>query len=236
MLKVRDLSVSYSRLRVLHKVSLDLPEGKILALIGSNGAGKSTFLNALSGIVPMESGGIAFDGQSRKFSAPYRIARSGLIQVPEGRQVIAPLTVMDNLRLGSIAAQGRTGGLGGLDYVFSVFPLLAERREQLAGTMSGGQQQMLAIGRALMGYPRLLLLDEPSLGLAPVIIAEVFAALRRLNHEGMTILLVEQNARLALDTAHLAAVLDNGRIVQTGTANEMSRDPGIADHYFGTAA
>ncbi len=234
MLQVRNLCVAYNRLRVLHDVSLDLPAGRMLALIGANGAGKSTLLNALSGIVPRETGDIVFDGAARRHDAAYRIARSGLIQVPEGRQVIAPLTVLDNLLLGTMAAGGRRGGR--LDYVYSVFPLLAERRTQLAGTMSGGQQQMLAIGRALMGNPRVLLLDEPSLGLAPVIVAEVFAALRKLNDEGMTILLVEQNAKLALETAHLAAVLDHGRIVQAGAAADLARDPRIIDHYFGTAA
>ncbi len=236
MLQVRNLCVAYNRLRVLHDVGLDLPAGRMLALIGANGAGKSTLLNALSGIVPRESGEIVLDGQARRHDTAYRIARSGLIQVPEGRQVIAPLTVLDNLLLGTMASGGRGGGRARLDYVYSIFPLLAERRGQLAGTMSGGQQQMLAIGRALMGNPRVLLLDEPSLGLAPVIVAEVFAALRKLNDEGMTILLVEQNAKLALETAHLAAVLDHGRIVQAGVAADLARDPRIIDHYFGTAA
>jgi branched-chain amino acid transport system ATP-binding protein len=156
-----------------------------------------------------------------------------VIQVPEGRRVIAPMTVYENLELGREASGGRGAFEADLKRVYDLFPILAERRAQLSGTLSGGQQQMLAIGRALMGRPRVLLLDEPSLGLAPVIVADVFRALRRLNETGMTILLVEQNARLALQTAHRAAVLEQGRIVQQGPASELAKDPVIADHYFG---
>jgi branched-chain amino acid transport system ATP-binding protein len=160
----------------------------------------------------------------------------GVIQVPEGRRVIAPLSVLENLQLGREAAASRGDAKADLQRVYDLFPILAERRDQLSGTLSGGQQQMLAIGRALMGRPKILLLDEPSLGLAPVVVADVFRALERLNAEGMTLLLVEQNARLALQTAHHAAVLEQGRIVQQGVARDLANDPVIADHYFGQAA
>jgi len=233
MLGVKNLSVSYSGIHALRRVSLQVEEGQIFALIGPNGAGKSTLLNAVCGIVPAVSGDIYLDGQAIGGMAAYKRARAGLVQVPEGRWVIAPLTVAENLELGRQAAYSRGSSASDLEYVHDLFPVLAERRSQLAGSLSGGQQQMLAIGRALMGKPKVLLLDEPSLGLAPVIVQEVFEALVRLNKAGMTILLVEQNAKLALKTAHAAAVLEQGRIVHQGIASELAEDPAIADHYFG---
>lgn len=236
MLKIDSLSVSYKGIRALRDVSIDVSQGEIFALIGPNGAGKSTLLNAISGIVRASEGSVSLDGEQILGRPAHRIARAGIIQVPEGRQVIAPLTVADNLELGRQASGTRGSDRNDLDKVFDLFPILAERREQLAGSMSGGQQQMLAIGRALMGRPRVLLLDEPSLGLAPVVVAEVFAALRRLNQAGMTLLLIEQNAKLALDTAHRAAVLEQGRVVHRGLAAELASDPVVADHYFGRAA
>jgi branched-chain amino acid transport system ATP-binding protein len=235
MLTIENLSVSYKGIRALRGASIHVNKGEIFALIGPNGAGKSTLLNAASGIVPIAQGSIQLEGEIISGRAAHLIARSGLIQVPEGRRVIGPLTVAENLQLGRQAAGIRGSDASDLDQVHSLFPILAERRNQLAGLLSGGQQQMLAIGRALMGRPRVLLLDEPSLGLAPVIIREVFDALIRLNKEGLTILLVEQNARLALETAANAAVIEQGRIVHQGEASALANDPVVADHYFGRA-
>ncbi len=235
MLTIENLTVAYKGIMALRGVSLSVAKGEIFALIGPNGAGKSTMLNAASGIVPIMSGRILFDGEPIQGRPAHLIARAGLIQVPEGRRVISPLTVAENLALGREAAGSRRSKESDIDEVFELFPILAERRNQLSGQLSGGQQQMLAIGRALMGKPRILLLDEPSLGLAPVIVREVFDALVRLNRGGLTILLVEQNAKLALQTAHNAAVIEQGRIVHQGAAADLIDDPVVADHYFGRA-
>ncbi|MEX0407429.1 ABC transporter ATP-binding protein [Aquibium sp. LZ166] len=235
MLTIENLAVAYKGIMALRGVSLSVAKGEIFTLIGPNGAGKSTMLNAASGIVPAMSGRILFDGEPIQGRAAHLIARAGLIQVPEGRRVISPLTVAENLALGREAAGRRGSEASDIDEVYELFPILAERRNQLSGQLSGGQQQMLAIGRALMGKPRILLLDEPSLGLAPVIVREVFDALIRLNRGGLTILLVEQNAKLALQTAHNAAVIEQGRIVHQGAASDLIDDPVVADHYFGRA-
>jgi branched-chain amino acid transport system ATP-binding protein len=236
VLTVENLSVAYSGIRALRGVSLSVEKGEIFALIGPNGAGKSTLLNTASGLVPAAEGRVVLEGERITGRSAHAIARSGLIQVPEGRRVIAPLSVRENLELGRQAAGSRGSDASDLDAVHALFPILAERRDQLAGSLSGGQQQMLAIGRALMGRPRVLLLDEPSLGLAPVIIREVFDALIKLNRQGLTILLVEQNAKLALETANRAAVIEQGRIVHHGEAAALLNDPVVADHYFGRAA
>ncbi|MDR5651244.1 ABC transporter ATP-binding protein [Ruixingdingia sedimenti] len=236
MLTVENLAVSYKGIQALRGVSLKVTQGEIFALIGPNGAGKSTLLNAISGIVSTQSGTVSLEGETLTGKSAHAIARRGVIQVPEGRRVIAPLTVRENLELGRQASGRRGTSDEDLDRVHDLFPILAERKNQLAGLLSGGQQQMLAIGRALMGRPRVLLLDEPSLGLAPVIIREVFDALIRLNREGMTIFLIEQNARLALETAHDAAIIEQGRIVHRGAAKALADDPVVADHYFGRAA
>ncbi len=235
-LAIDRLEVHYQGITALRGVSLQIKQGEIFTLIGPNGAGKSSLVNAVTGIVP-STGSIEFGGREFNRLPSYQRARLGVIQVPEGRRVIAPLSVLENLMLGREALGARKGDVqADLERVFSLFPILAERRAQLSGTLSGGQQQMLAIGRALMGHPRVLLLDEPSLGLAPVIIADVFRAIRRLNEEGMTIFLVEQNARLALETAHRAAVLEQGRIVKQGEADVLAHDPEVEEHYFGQAA
>jgi branched-chain amino acid transport system ATP-binding protein len=235
-LSIEKLEVHYQGITALRGVSLQIRQGEIFALIGPNGAGKSSLVNAVTGIVP-STGHITFDNTDISNLPAYQRSRRGVIQVPEGRRVIAPLSVFENLLLGCEARGNRKGDLqADLDRVFELFPILAERRGQLSGTLSGGQQQMLAIGRALMGRPRVLLLDEPSLGLAPVIIADVFRAIRQLNSEGMTIFLVEQNARLALETAHRAAVLEQGRIVKQGDADDLAHDPEVEEHYFGQAA
>jgi branched-chain amino acid transport system ATP-binding protein len=233
-LKVTGLEVHYRGITALRGVTLTVPRGEILALIGPNGAGKSSLVNAICGIAP-SSGAIMFEDRPLEAVAAHRRARAGVIQVPEGRRVIAPMSVLENLDLGREAATSRGNARLALERVYELFPILYERRHQVSGTLSGGQQQMLAIGRALMGQPKILLLDEPSLGLAPVVVADVFRALKRLNDEGMTMLLVEQNARLALQTAHHAAVLEQGRIVKEGLARDLANDPVIADHYFGQA-
>ena len=235
MLEIRNLDVHYRGIQALRGVSLTVKQGEIFALIGPNGAGKSSLVNAISGIVPAQ-GEILFEGEPLGRQPAHKRARAGIIQVPEGRRVIAPLSVSENLALGRQAAGVRGSDAQDLEKVHALFPVLLERRDQLSGSLSGGQQQMLAIGRALMGRPKVLLLDEPSLGLAPVIIKEVFRALVELNRAGLTIVLVEQNAKLALQTARHAAVLEQGRIVHQGEAAALADDPVIADHYFGRAA
>ena len=235
MLTVSDLSAGYSGIKALRKASLAVREGEFVALIGPNGAGKSTLLNAVSGVVSPTGGSIRFQGDELVGMAPWNVARRGLLQVPEGRQVLPNLSVRENLELGATALSGRTSTYS-LERIHELFPILGERREQRAGSLSGGQQQMLAIGRALMGAPRLLLLDEPSLGLAPVIVIQVFQALRALNAQGLTILLVEQNARQALLATDRAYVIEQGRVVHEGRSKDLAHDPAIVAHYLGQGA
>lgn len=232
MLEINGLSTRYGGIEALRDVSLRLAEGEMVALVGANGAGKSSLLNSLSGLVP-SSGSIRFDGREIRGRSAHAIARMGVIQVPEGRQVIAGLSVLENLQLGQLALGGRKPRFR-LSDIYRIFPILAERRAQGAGSLSGGQQQMLAIGRALMGSPRLLLLDEPSLGLAPIIVSQVFDAIRQLSAEGLTILLVEQNARRALDSTRRAYVIDQGKIVVEAASRELLADSRIVDAYLGT--
>jgi branched-chain amino acid transport system ATP-binding protein len=214
-------------------VSLSVAEGEMVAIIGANGAGKSTLLNCLSAIVPAGSGRILFDGQDITGWSAHQVARAGLLQVPEGRQVLADMTVRENLQLGALA-RGPRAAFYELDKVLALFPILAERMAQLAGTLSGGQQQMLAVGRALMGSPRVLLLDEPSLGLSPLLTQQVFQALTQLHSEGLTIVLVEQNAHRALASTQRAYVLERGAIVQQGASSVLQNDPAIIEHYLGS--
>jgi branched-chain amino acid transport system ATP-binding protein len=232
MLEVRDLQVRYSGIQALRGVSLTVNAGEVVALIGPNGAGKSTLVNAVSGIVPLAAGSIELDGRNLAAMKPWHISALGVLQVPEGRQVFAQLTVLENLQLGITALRGRPSQ-GGLQDVYELFPILEERSGQLAGSLSGGQQQMLAIGRAMMGHPKVLLLDEPSLGLAPVVISQVFAALRTLKARGMTILLIEQNAHLALDLSDRVYILDQGRIMTAGNRAQLAADDGVVAHYLG---
>lgn len=232
MLEVRDLKVSYSGIQALRGVTLNVQKGEIVALIGPNGAGKSSLLNTLSGVVRPESGEVVFDGQPLTSARPWAVTKAGVLQVPEGRKVFAEMTVLENLQVGETALHGREPTYR-LDDVFRVFPILQERQEQRAGSLSGGQQQMLVIGRALMGGPRLLLLDEPSLGLAPVVIEQVFAALAELNAQGLTILLVEQNAHLALTASNRAYVIEQGRIMKSGASRELAQDPEVTALYLG---
>jgi branched-chain amino acid transport system ATP-binding protein len=206
----------------------------MVALIGANGAGKTTLLNAIAGLIPHAGGEVRFRDRSLTALPAHRIARLGVLQVPEGRQMLGPLSVEENLLLGHRAARGRGGNAAeDLEAVFALFPVLRERRQHAAGRLSGGQQQMLAIGRAMMGRPELLLLDEPSLGLSPLVVAQVFETLQSLHRQGLTILLVEQNARRALEIADYAYVMQRGRIVQEGRCDALREDPAIIDHYLG---
>ncbi len=235
MLEVQQLASAYGRIEVLHGIDLHVARGEIVTIVGSNGAGKTTLLRALSGVQPMRAGRIVFEGRQIEKDAAHRRVQLGLAQVPEGRHVFAPLSVQDNLLLGGWTrpAADRRREIEG---VYELFPALAERRTQHAGSLSGGQQQMLAIGRALMSQPRLLLLDEPSMGLAPVLVDQIFALLPRLKARGLTVLVVEQNAYAALAAADRGYVMETGRIVASGAASELMHDPSVREAYLGLAA
>jgi branched-chain amino acid transport system ATP-binding protein len=235
LLRVTSVEVSFRGIRAVRGVSLEVDAGEMVALIGPNGAGKSTLLNCISGIVAPSAGSIRLDDRECVGASPWAISRRGLLHVPEGRQILAEMTVLENLQLG-LSALGSRQASYPLEQVFALFPVLQERRSQRAGSLSGGQQQMLAIGRALMGGPRLLLLDEPSLGLAPVAVQQVFATLRSLNETGLTIVLVEQNAKLALQSTHRAYVIEQGRIVHSGASRDLAEDSEIMAHYLGQSA
>ncbi|MDT3686019.1 MAG: ABC transporter ATP-binding protein [Pseudorhodoplanes sp.] len=232
MLRIDRLVSRYDRIEALHGVSINVVAGEIVTLVGNNGAGKTTLLRAISGVQPIASGSVIFEGETiNHMPAHVRVVR-GIAQVPEGRQVFTPLSIADNLRLGAFARRDAHIARD-LERVYSLFPVLAERRAQLAGGLSGGQQQMLAIGRALMSNPRLLLLDEPSMGLAPVLVEQILATLSSLRKDGVTILLVEQNVAAALAIADRAYVLETGRIVLDGMARDLARDPRVRDTYLG---
>ncbi len=232
-LEIDRLEVAYGRILVVHGVSLRVPDGRVVCLIGANGAGKTTILRTISGLMRPRAGEIRFDGQPIGGRAAFRIAASGLRQVPEGRQCFAELTVAENLALGAYLVPRQREIARRRDAVLTRFPRLRERMEQFAGSLSGGEQQMLAIGRALMGAPRLLLLDEPSMGLAPLFVEEIFAIIAALKAEGTTILLVEQNASAALDVSDHAYVLENGRITLEGPAAAVAADPAVTAAYLG---
>ncbi|HEX9022192.1 MAG TPA: ABC transporter ATP-binding protein [Nitrospirota bacterium] len=232
MLELRDVRVSYGMIDALKGISLRVERGEIAALIGANGAGKSTTLMAISGVTPLRSGAIFYDEAGLSRRPAHEIVRMGISQVPEGRRIFPRMTVRENLEMGAFPRNSRELA-GDLDRVFAMFPVLSERSRQLGGTLSGGEQQMLAIGRALMSRPRLLLLDEPSLGLAPIIVSRIFKIIREINEQGTTILLVEQNAKAALRLAHRAYVMETGRIVMQGQASLLEKDPGIKKAYLG---
>jgi branched-chain amino acid transport system ATP-binding protein len=232
LLSVAGLEAGYGAVPVLRGVDLEVRAGEIVALLGSNGAGKSTFNNSVSGICRPWAGRISFDGAAIGGLDPARIVERGLLQVPEGRRVFPNLSVRENLQLGGYR-RGRANRVRNLDRVVAVFPRLGERFGQAAGTLSGGEQQMLAIGRGMMAEPRLLTLDEPSLGLSPLLVEEMFALVRRLNEDGLSILLVEQNVVQSLALAHRAYVMENGRIVLSGTASELAEDPELRKAYLG---
>lgn len=232
MLEVSNLHSAYGRIEVLRGVSLEVRAGEIVALIGSNGAGKTTLLRALSGVQPITKGEIRFRGERVDRLPPHRRVERGVTQSPEGRQVFGPLSVADNLRLGAYMRRDKDIE-NDRDRIFEMFPVLREKRLQAAGGLSGGQQQMLAIGRALMGKPRLLLLDEPSLGLSPILVDQILAAIVSLKANGITVLLVEQNASAALEIADRGYVMETGRIVSTGEASVLLSDPKVKAAYLG---
>jgi branched-chain amino acid transport system ATP-binding protein len=232
MLEVDALSSRYGRIAALSEVSLRVDHGELIALVGANGAGKSTLLRALSGVQPTDAGSVRFEGVDVTRASARKRVRMGIVQVPEGRQVFGPLSVEDNLRLGAFVRPSSEVA-DGLERVYRLFPVLKKKRDEAAGTLSGGQQQMLAIGRALMTRPKLLLLDEPSMGLAPLLVAEIFATIRSLKDAATTILLVDQNARAALSIADRAYVLEVGRIALAGRGDELLDNPAVRQAYLG---
>jgi branched-chain amino acid transport system ATP-binding protein len=236
MLTCNDLDVSYGDLQALWGVSLEVQAGEIVALIGPNGAGKTTIMRTLAGLLFPTRGSIVLDGRRVEREAGHRRVALGLALVPEGRRLFGTMTVLENLELGAYPGRARAERRAALESVYSIFPILRERRSQVAGTLSGGQQQMVAIGRALMSRPRLLLLDEPSLGLAPVVVESIFAVIREINAEGVTVLLVEQNARAALRLASRGYVVENGRVVQQDRADALLHDEHVRAAYLGVVA
>ena len=233
LLRLDEVHVSYGPRLALRGVSIEVAQGNVVTILGANGAGKSTTLRTISGLVRPSQGAIEFDGRRIDGLAPERIVEMGICQVPEGRQLFSELTVMENLRLGAYTRRDGSGVRSDLDRVFGLFPILAERRQQAAGSLSGGEQQMLAIGRALMARPRLLLLDEPSLGLAPLVTRGIFDIVRTIHQEGMTVLLVEQNARLALGIAQFGYVLETGRVVLADSAENLRGHEDVRRSYLG---
>lgn len=233
LLEVRDLNVYYGAIHALQGISFHLEQGEIVTLIGANGAGKSTTLNTISGILRPRSGHVYFEGKDITFTPAEEIVRMGVCQAPEGRKIFATLTVMENLEMGAYTQTNKGEIQKNLERVFRSFPRLKERQNQLGGTLSGGEQQMLAIGRALMSRPRLLLLDEPSMGLSPILVEEIFNIIQEINSQGTSILLVEQNAQMALSVAHRGYVLETGKIVLEGASNDLLNNPMVAKAYLG---
>ena len=234
LLYIDDLRVSYGGIEALKGISITVEKGEIVTLIGANGAGKSTTLRAISGLVPIKTGTITYDGNVISGQSPQKIVSEGICMVPEGRRVFPNLTVLENLRIGAYLRKDDIQP--DIDHVYHLFPRLKERSWQLAGTLSGGEQQMLAVGRALMMRPKLLMMDEPSLGLAPLVIRDIFSIIRTLHEEGITILLVEQNANAALRVSDSAYVLETGSLGMHGTGEELLNDPRVKDAYLGKAA
>jgi branched-chain amino acid transport system ATP-binding protein len=235
LLELDDITLLYGRIRALHGISLTVEEGEIVALIGANGAGKSTTMRAISGLRPVASGSIRFNGEDiTRMRADLRVVR-GVCQAPEGRGIFPGMTVLENLDMGAYTRKDRAAIAADRERVLGLFPRLAERAKQPGGTLSGGEQQMLAVGRAMMSRPRLLLLDEPSMGLAPMLIQQIFEIITEINQQGTTILLVEQNAQQALSRAHRGYVLETGNIVRSGTGAELLHDPAVKEAYLGVA-
>jgi branched-chain amino acid transport system ATP-binding protein len=232
MLKVSDINVYYGAIHAVKDVSIEVNEGEIVTLIGANGAGKSTILQTISGLLRSRTGGIQFMGQNIANMAPHKIVQRGLAQVPEGRRIFLRMTVRENLEMGAYTQQG-SDFRADLDKVYALFPRLRERRRQVAGTLSGGEQQMLAMGRALMSRPKLLMLDEPSMGLAPILVEQIFSTVVEMNRAGTTILLVEQNAQMALSVASSAYVLETGRLAMQGPAAQLAASEEVKKDYLG---
>lgn len=234
MLEIKNLVVNYGAIAALHGISLSVPDGKIVTLIGANGAGKTTTLKTISGLLKPGSGEILYSGKNIGGLPPHKIVAHGISQSPEGRMIFANLTVLENLQLGAYLQKNKETVRCELEHVFALFPRLKERAKQIAGTMSGGEQQMLAIGRALMSRPKLLLLDEPSLGLAPLLVKTIFEKIVEINRaQGLTILLVEQNANLALEISHFGYVLETGKVVLQGDSCELRQNPKVKSAYLG---
>ncbi len=232
-LEVRDLDLFYGDAQALSGVSLEVPQGAIVAIVGANGAGKTSLIRGIAGIQPVSSGRIVFRSREIQNLPPHRICDLGIGQVAEGRQVFPTLSVLENLQMGGLLPRARAKAAQTLDEVFAMFPRLAERRDQSAGTLSGGEQQMLAIGRCLMGQPELIMFDEPSLGLAPIVVQEVLHAIRALNARGLTVLLVEQNVAVSLKISQRAYVLENGRVAMSGAGSELLHDDRVRQAYLG---
>jgi len=232
ILEVRDLTVAYDSINAVKAITFEVGHGEIVTLIGANGAGKTSTLKAVSGLLPY-GGEIHYNGSSLRKVAPHRVVGMGIAHVPEGRGIFGNLTVMENLKLATWQRKDKEAAKKDFDHVFDLFPILRDRKNQPGGTLSGGEQQMLALGRALMSRGRLMLLDEPSMGLAPVLVQEVFRMLSQINREGTTILLVEQNANMALQLAHKAYVLETGRITSSGTGRELMANPMVKEAYLG---
>jgi len=233
LLEVKDLNVYYGAIHALQGISFNLEEGEIVSLIGANGAGKSTTLKTISGLLPPRGGSITLRGEELVNMPAQDIVRRGVIQVPEGRKIFAPLTVHENLEMGAFTRKDQAEIKQSMERVFKSFPRLKERLTQLGGTLSGGEQQMLAIGRGMMARPKLLLLDEPSMGLAPILVEEIFSIIQEINAQGVSVLLVEQNALMALSIAHRGYVLETGRIVLSGTGDELLHNPQVMQAYLG---
>lgn len=233
MLKVSDLHVSYGGIKALRGINLEVPDGKIVTLIGANGAGKSTLLRSISGLVKPQEGSIRLDNKELIWSPINKICAEGIALSPEGRHVFSDLTVLENLMIGAYLRKDKETIQKDLEWIYELFPRLKERNWQFAGTLSGGEQQMLALGRALMSRPKVLMLDEPSLGLAPLIVQQIFDIIREINKKGVTILLVEQNANMALKTADIAYVLETGEIVLQGSGKELLENPTVREAYLG---
>jgi len=233
MLKIVGLNVSYGAIHALHDISIHVKAGEIVTLIGANGAGKTSILRAISGLIPIKSGEVIFEGKPIHNTDAYKLSKLGIAHVPEGRRIFANMTVMENLELGAYTRKDKSNIAKDYDMVFEKFPRLKERIKQMAGTLSGGEQQMLAMGRALMVRPRILLLDEPSMGLAPLVVRNIFSIIQEINKSGTTILLVEQNAHMALSIANKAYVLETGKIVLEGNAKELLSNDSIRSAYLG---
>ncbi len=233
MLKIENLHVAYGGIKALRGISMEVPDGKIVTLIGANGAGKSTTLRTISGLVKASSGSILWNGEELLGKPIDKIISAGIAMSPEGRRVFADLTVLENLKIGAYLRRDKDGIEQDLQWVYELFPRLRERSWQLAGTLSGGEQQMLAVGRALMSRPKLMMLDEPSLGLAPLVVQDIFAIIREINRRGVTVLLIEQNANMALKTADLAYVMETGEITLSGTGAELLANEQVKEAYLG---
>ena len=234
MLEIRDLEVNYGAINAIKKISFDVNEGEVIALIGANGAGKTTTLHTITGLLKAKSGSVKFEGKELTKMPPHKIVEMGMAHVPEGRRIFQQLSVYKNLDLGAYTRKDKQEYAKNLEMVYEKFPRLEERKSQIAGTLSGGEQQMLAVGRALMSRPKVIMMDEPSLGLAPIIVRGIFDIIKEINKRGVTVLLIEQNANMALKTAHIGYVLETGRLTMSGSGDELLANEQVKAAYLGT--